>query len=371
MTPPTEPKAKITAVDFNPFAGGDLVLTAPATDSQKEIWASIQMDSDANCAFNESQKLWLRGILNVHALRAALQELVLRHEALRTTFSPDGVKLCIIASLNLELPETDLSKLNLTEREHTLANILKHAVEEPFDLEYGPLLRLQLIQTQAEENLLLLTAHHIICDGWSWSVLMTDLGKLYTALKNGDVPELDEPECFSEYAIAQQESKGNEEEIATEAYWLSQFASSVPQVDFPTDRPRPPVRTFNASREDSDLSPNLVANLKQLGAKFGCSFMTTLLSGFEVWLYRLTGQDDLVVGVPSAGQAVTGMYNVVGHCVNLLPLRSQINGQLSFSDYLQNRRSAVLDAYDHQKFTFGRIVQKLSIPRDASTRRLK
>ena len=366
MTPPPEPQSTITAVDFNPFADGELLLTAPATESQKEIWASVQMGSDANCAYNESQKLWLRGTLNVDALRSALQELVLRHEALRTTFSPDGVNLCIVASLNLEIPEVDLSGSDVAEREQTLAKILKQAVEQPFDLEHGPLIRLQLIKTQAEEHLLLLTAHHIICDGWSWAVLMTDLGKLYTALKNGETPELDEPECFSEYAIAQQEAKGSEEEIETEAYWLNQFSDSIPVLDFPTDRPRPPVRTFNAAREDWDLDPALVSNLKQLGNKLGCSFTTTLLTSFEVFLHRLTGSNEIMVGIPAAGQAATGNYQLVSHCVNLLPLKSWVDGTQAFSDYLQIRRPIILDAYDHQLFTFGSLIEKLAIPRDTS-----
>jgi amino acid adenylation domain-containing protein len=366
MTPPPEPQSTITAVDFNPFADGELLLTAPATESQKEIWASVQMGSDANCAYNESQKLWLRGLLNVDALRSALQELVLRHEALRTTFSPDGVNLCIVASLNLEIPKIDLSGSDVSEREHTLAKILKQAVEEPFDLEHGPLIRLQLIKTQAEEHLLLMTAHHIICDGWSWAVLMTDLGKLYTALKNGEPPELDEPECFSEYAIAQQEAKGSEEEIETEAYWLNQFSDSIPVLDFPTDRPRPSVRTFDAAREDWDLDPALVSNLKQLGNKLGCSFTTTLLTSFEVLLHRLTGSNEIMVGIPAAGQAATGNYQLVSHCVNLLPLKSWVDGTQAFSDYLQIRRPIILDAYDHQQFTFGSLIEKLAIPRDTS-----
>ncbi len=366
MTTPTEPQTKITAVDFNPFVDGELLLTAPVTESQKEIWASVQMGNDANCAFNLSQKLWLRGLLNVGVLRLALQEIVLRHEALRTTFSPDGVNLCIVASLNLEIPEIDLSGLDSTEREQALAKILRQDVEESFDLEHGPLLRLQLIKTQAEEHLLLLTAHHIICDGWSLGVLMTDLSKLYTALKNGDTPELDEPECFSEYAIVQQKSKGSEEEIETETYWLNQFSNSIPVLDFPTDRPRPAFRTFNASREDWDLEPTLVSNLKQLGNKLGCSFTTTLLTSFEVFLHRLTGSNEIMVGIPAAGQAATGNYQLVGHCVNLLPLKSWVDGEQIFKDYLQMRRPIILDAYDHQQFTFGSLIEKLSMPRDAS-----
>jgi amino acid adenylation domain-containing protein len=366
MNSPSGTQPKFTTVDFNPFADGELLLTAPATESQKEIWASVQMGSDANCAYNESQKLWLRGILNTDALRLALQELVLRHEALRTTFSPDGINLCIVASLNLEIPEIDLSGLDSGERDTKLADLLKQAVETPFDLEHGPLIRVQLIKTQDQENLLLLTAHHIICDGWSWAVLMTDLGKLYTSLKNGETHDLEEPANFSEYAIAQQEAKGSEEEIETEAYWLNQFSDSIPVLDFPTDRPRPPVRTFNAAREDWDLDPTLVSNLKQLGNKLGCSFTTTLLTSFEVFLHRLTGSNEIMVGIPAAGQAATGNYQLVSHCVNLLPLKSWVDGTQAFSDYLQIRRPVILDAYDHQLFTFGSLVEKLAIPRDTS-----
>jgi len=300
------------------------------------------------------------------ALRLALQELVLRHEALRTSFSPDGINLCILASLNLEIPEIDLSRLDSRERDTKLADLLKQAVETPFDLEHGPLIRVQLIKTQEQENLLLLTAHHIICDGWSWAVMMTDLGKLYTALKNGEPPELEEPENFSEYAIAQQEAKGSEEEIETEAYWLNQFSDSIPVLDFPTDRPRPSVRTFNAAREDWDLDPALVSDLKQLGNKLGCSFTTTLLTSFEVFLHRLTGSNEIMVGIPAAGQAATGNYQLVGHCVNLLPLKSLVDGSQAFTDYLQMRRPIILDAYDHQQFTFGSLLGKLAIPRDNS-----
>ncbi|PSB59231.1 non-ribosomal peptide synthetase [Chamaesiphon polymorphus] len=355
-----------TTVDFDPFAEGELLLTAPATESQTEIWASVQMGSDANCAYNESQTLRLRGVLAVESLRSALQQLVLRHEALRTTISPDGTTLCIAESLVLEVPEIDLSGLNVAERETKVAQLRLAAVELPFNLEHGPLFRSQIVKLDPEEHLVIITAHHIICDGWSWAVMMPDLGNLYSALKQGEIPDLAAPERFSTYAIDRADAVDDEESIATEAYWLEQFAGAIPLVDLPTDRPRPPLRTFNSAREDWDLSPILVANLKQLGTKFSCSFMTTLLSGFEVWLYRLTGQEDLVVGVSAAGQAASELYNLVGHCVNLLPLRSQVDGTSSFSEYLQTRRLAVLDAYDRQQFTFGSLVQKLAIPRDAS-----
>ncbi|MEH2398834.1 MAG: amino acid adenylation domain-containing protein [Nostoc sp.] len=363
---PVDYQSRLTAVDFDPFADGELLLTAPATESQKEIWASVKMGDAANCAYNESQSLRLRGELDVKIFQSAVEELVQRHEALRTTFSTNGNILCIVASRQIEIPIIDLSSLELQEQQEKLASILRQEVEQPFDLEHGPLFRAKIVKLQLQEHLAILTAHHIICDGWSWAVLMPDLGKLYSGLQQGIVPELEEPDHLSEYATLQEEEADSPEAIATEKYWLKQFADSVPVVDFPSDRPRPPLRTFNAAREDWHLNSELVANLKQLGTKLGCSFMTTILGGFEVWLHRMTGQNDLVVGIPAAGQAALGQYNLVGHCVNLLPLRSQINGEKSFSDYLQMRRSAVLDAYDHQQFTFGSLVKKLVLPRDSS-----
>lgn len=251
-------------------------------------------------------------------------------------------------------------------QETQVAILLQREVEQPFDLENGPLFRTQLVKLKPQEHLVLLTTHHIICDGWSWGVLMPELAKLYSALLQGIVPDLEEPDNFSEYALLQEEEANSPDTIATEEYWLKQFSDLVPVLDLPTDRPRPALRTFNSAREDWKLEPGLVADLKQLGVKLGCSFMTTILAGFEALLYRLTGQEDLVVGVSAAGQAAVGQYKLVGHCVNMLPLRSRINGEQSFSDYLQMRRSSVLDAYDRQQFTFGSLVKKLAMPRDSS-----
>ncbi|UKO99560.1 class I SAM-dependent methyltransferase [Nostoc sp. UHCC 0870] len=357
---------KVTAVDFDPFAAGELLLTAPATESQKEIWASVQMGDAANCAYNESQSLQLKGQLNLACFQSALQQLIEYHEALRTTLSTDGNTLCIVSRLTIDIPIIDLSALELSERDIKLAKLLKQEVEQPFDLEHGPLFRAKIIKLHPDQHLVTLTAHHIICDGWSWGVLMPELAQIYSALVQGLTPDLETPDIFSQYANLQEEEEQTSEAIATEQYWLDQFSDSVPLVDFPTDRQRPPLRTFNSAREDWQFSAELVTSLKQLGTQFGCSFMTTILTGFEVWLHRLTGQNDLVVGIPAAGQAASGQYNLVGHCVNLLPLRTQINSEISFSDYLQTRRSVVLDAYDHQQFTFGSLVKKLVLTRDSS-----
>jgi amino acid adenylation domain-containing protein len=356
----------LIAVDFDPFADGELLLTAPATASQQEIWASVQMGDAANCAYNLSQSLRLQGTLNQAALEAALQQLVHRHEALRTTLSTDGNTLCIIAALHIDIPKIDLSMLASSARDLALAQIITQDVNQPFNIEQGPLFRAQIIKLDPHEHVLLVNAHHIVCDGWSWGVLIEDLSQLYSANCQGITPNLPAAERLSEYAMLQATAAQQPDAIETENYWLAQFADAVPVVDFPTDRPRPALRTFNSARIDWDLKPELGDQLRQLGIKSGCSFMTTILAGFEVWLHRLTGQTDLVVGIPASGQAASGQDRLVGHCTNLLPLRTQVDGDRSFSEYLQIRRSTILDAYDNQQFTFGSLVSKLSLPRDPS-----
>lgn len=357
---------KLTAVDFDPFAGGELFACVPATESQKEIWIAVQMGDDANCAYNESMCLRLQGNLDIESLRFSIQELVQRHEALRTTFSPDGSTLCIASSVKLDIPALDLSIVDDRDRESKLAHLRRQEVDRPFNLVRGPLFRSQIIKLQEQEHIVILTGHHIICDGWSWGILFPDLGAIYSARQQGLAANLPQPESFIEYAISQEENSTTTEIIEAEKYWLEQFSGTIPVLDLPTDRSRPALRTYQGSREDWELNPDLVANLKRLGKKAGCSFFTTLFAAFEAFMYRLCGQEDLVVGMPAAGQLVGGKDKLAGHCVSLLPLRTRINEEQSFIDYLRSRRTAILDALDCQQLTFGTLVKKLAVPRDFS-----
>jgi amino acid adenylation domain-containing protein len=260
----------------------------------------------------------------------------------------------------------DLSELTEADRTEKMADSKRQAVSQPFNLEQGPLLRVVLLKLHPQEHLVILTAHHIVFDGWSWGIVIPELSQLYSALRQGIKPELEEAERFSDYALALEAEAENEEATATEAYWLEQFVGSVPVMDFPTDRPRPPLRTFDADRIDWQLDSALVTGLKQLGKTHGCSFLTVMLSSFEILLHRLSGQTEIVVGLPAAGQAASGNCQLVGHCVNLLPIRSSVDGAQTFDAYLQSRRTSVLDDFEHQQFTFGSLIKKLALPRDSS-----
>ncbi len=363
---PSAVTLNLQAIDFDPFSDGEVALTAPATESQTEIWLGAQLSAEANLACILSQTLKLTGRLNVAVLQAAIGQLVDRHESLRTTFSGDGKTILIAKHREFETPIVNLANLTASERTTALNRECQAAASTPFDLQHGPLFRTKILQLADREYLLIFTIHHIVCDGWSLGVLFTDLAQIYTALNRGLKPELTPPEYFSEYAFAEQDQIGSVEAIATEAYWLQKFAQLPPVLDIPTDYPRPPFRTFNSARENYTLPANLVAQIEKLGVKNGCSLMTILLSAFEIFLFKLTGQTDLTVGVPTSGQIATGRYNLVGHCVNFLPLRSRIDPHLAFSNYLRSRNSAILDDYEYQNFTFGSLLQKLAIPRDAS-----
>lgn len=358
--------AQLVAVDFDPFAGAELSATAPSTEGQREIWAAAQMGDDASAAFNESVSLRFVGDLDVAAFEGAVQDLVARHEALRTTFSPDGLTLCIAASLEIAPQREDLSGAEERERTFRVRTVLEEEVQRPFSLEYGPLFRVRLLKLGAREHLATFTAHHIVCDGWSMAVMLNDLGALYTARVQGRAADLPEAPLFSAYARAEREYEGSEEYAVAERYWVERLSGSLPSLDLPLDAARPPSKTYTSRREDYSLAPELVTRLKKVGAKQGASFFTVLLSSFSALLARLAGESELVVGIPAAGQSVTGQAGLVGHCVNTLPLRLQVDDASSVADFLRSVRSTMLDAYEHQRVTFGGMLKKLSIPRDPS-----
>ncbi len=360
------PTLSTTSVDYDPFSSPAIARTVPSTEAQREIWLATRNGTEASLAFNESVSYRLRGELDLPALRGALQDLVDRHDALRCTFSADGMTLCLSTSLALEVPLTDLSGEGAPERERRLAERLAGHALTPFDLEHGPLVRAEIVRRDPHDHLVIVTAHHIVCDGWSFWILTKDLADLYSARSHGQTPVLAPAESFTEFAADEAVRGRTPENMADETYWLSRFSDDVPVLDLPTDRPRPAFKTFASEREDYLLDAALVEQVKKTGARAGASFFTTLLAAFNVLLHRLSGQSDLVVGIPAAGQSVGGHEALVGHCVNVLPLRTRLEPKTRFDELLKAVRTTMLDAYEHQQYTYGTLLQKLPIERDPS-----
>lgn len=357
---------KFDAVDYDPFAQASLARVVPVTEPQREVWLADKLGSEGSLAYNESVSLRLRGVLDEQALCAAVRELGTRHESLRATISPNGDDMCIAEDFVLETERHDLSALEAGARDVAVRERLRAVTETPFDLERGPLVRAELLVLAVDEHLLVLTAHHIVCDGWSFGVLVRDLAAAYA--RNVGQPGAHErpAQSFAEYALSQGSLAGSEQAMEDERYWLSRFTGSIPTLDLPNDRPRPRQRTFAAGREDAMLDAELVAALRKLGASKGASLFATLFTGFSTLMRRLSGQSDVVVGFAAAGQAAGGHDALVGHCVNILPVRSDMATGTGFAATLATTGELLLDAFEHQQYTFGTLLQKLAIPRDPS-----
>ncbi len=353
-------------VAFDPFAGPAILATAPSTEPQRELWTGSRMSDEGSLAFNESVTLWFQGPLDVEALRQALADLVARHEALRSTFSADGLSLLVGPAEPIPLPVHDWSALDARGQEEAWAKLLEREVEQTFDLQKGPLFRAQLARTSPTAHRLTLTAHHIVCDGWSSAVVVKELGALYTAAARRAVPDLPPAEPWTQYARTQTQVEKAPERAADEAYWTQLFANDIPVLELPSDRPRPPVKTYAARRVDVPLDPQLVAALKKSGAKLKASLFSTLLAGFEALMMRLAGQEDVVVGIPSAGQSLGDHAQLVGHCVNTLPIRARSAHSAPFAQLLDSVRVRMLEAMEHQQLTYGALLKSLPIPRDPS-----
>jgi amino acid adenylation domain-containing protein len=339
----------------------------PTIEPQKEIWISCILGGpDASRSFNESVSLRLTGSLNLRAMEQALKEIIHRHEALRSTFSEDGSQICVHRDMPLTLRFENLADKDQIDQEVLITAFAKKNGFEVFDLIKGPLFRVDLFLLNEEEFYLTLTAHHIVCDGWSLGIILQDLGKYYAAFNGNMTPELNPAPSLSDYAESQTRFRETEEYKNIERYWLNQFQQSIPVLDIPTDFPRPQVRTYKSHRIDFPLDSDLLNAIKKMGAQSGCTLVTTLMAAYEVFLQRITGQQEIILGIPAAGQSVSGLYGLVGHCVNLLPIRSHPEGKMLFSEYLNQRKSQVLNDYDHQQITFGSLLQKLNIARDRS-----
>ncbi|HTP31885.1 MAG TPA: amino acid adenylation domain-containing protein [Candidatus Acidoferrales bacterium] len=349
-----------------PALPAEEILEAPVTEAQAEVWLSAQLGDDATCAFNESFTLRLHGRLNQPALRDSIQELVNRHQALRATFTENGERVRFQPTLHIDLPWIDLSSLNAAGCEKRMREIIREDARSPFDLARGPLVRAMLIRFAEEDHAVVFTTHHIICDGWSTNVLLDELSRLYTARCRGTECALPAPMPFGQYAREQAARRYTAEYASVETWWAEKYAGRAPVLELPTDRPRDAVKSFKGGTVRKTIGAETYRAIKRAGAQQGCTFFVTLLGGFQALLHRLSGQHDLIVGIPTAGQSLVETDALVGHCVNFLPVRARIESDTKSADLLRSVKADLLDVYEHQNYTYGSLVRKLGLPRDPS-----
>ena len=284
------PEIRLLCSEHDPFAGPAVLLTYPTTGPQREVWTASQLSDEASCAYNESVSLALDGPLDEAALRTAVAELGVRHEALRTVFDSSGQNAIVLEAVQLPFDMQDLDGLEEGELSAQLRRLDIDLMRRPFDLLNGPLFRFVLLRLGEERHRLRIVGHHAVCDGWSLGVLMADLSLLYNARLDASAAGLPAPDAYSTYAEALNAFQRTAEGARVRAYWKALYAQDIPEVDLPTDRPRGTQRTFAADRIDVPLEPALAQELRQLATRCGATFVTTLLSCFEVLLARITDQ---------------------------------------------------------------------------------
>lgn len=348
-------------VDYNPFSSGSVLIAVPTTEAQREMWATLALDKNATLCYNESLALELKGSINPQILNLAFQEILKRHDALRSIFSADG-KFFFVKDYQSQ-PISFLDWSDKASAEDELQSFKAAQVTTQIDLFNGPCFFGTLIKLANDRFIFVITGHHIICDGWSFAVILTEFSSIYSAVEKNVQFSFEKASQFSEYAIAESRLGLN---VSHKGYWVNQFSTPVKSNKIPLDFVRPKFRTYNSERIEIEVSEVMVKRLKKFGASQGSSFYTLLMASFQVLLAKLTGSQELVIGMASAAQSESGKSDLIGHLVNLLPLRTQINSEQSFKFFLKEVRTKMLDAFDHQLFSFGSLLKELNLERDPS-----
>ena len=331
----------------------------PLSEGQKELW---KLARKGELDWRNSVNILLRGPFHKDAMQRAVQQVVNRHEALRTTISrTEPVQITRrdpTASSALE--RIDLTHLTGQAQEEAVTEWLSQETKTPFDLFEGPLMRTHLLKLKEELHLLAIGVHHIISDGWSIDIILSELTALYAAACGcqGIKSQLEVPHQYREFISWQTEQ--SQMRAAQETYWLDQFRAGLPVAHLPTDYPRSNDVSHRGDRYSARFDAKFTRQIKQLGRAHKSTLFMTLLSGYGLLLHRLTGQDELVIGTPTAGRAsFEHRETVVGYCPHFLPIRSRLVGNPTIAEYLMTLKKTILAAYKHQDYPFARLLNKL------------
>ncbi|KAB8332627.1 non-ribosomal peptide synthetase [Scytonema tolypothrichoides VB-61278] len=332
----------------------------PLSFAQQRLWFLHQLEPSSP-HYSELACLRLTGALKIDALEQSLNDIVQRHEALRTTFEivEEQAVQVIHPTITVALPVVELHLMSEAVRQAQIEQLTTEIAQKPFDLASGPLLRAMLLQTGVQEHVLLFAIHHIAVDGWSIGVLIRELVALYEAKsceKTFPLPEL--PIQYADYAIWQRQWMQGELQKTQLSYWKQQLAGAS-TLALPTDRPRPPVQSFRGAVTCFKLSPTLTNTLRSLSNREGVTLFMTLLAAFQTLLYRYTGQEDICVGSPIANRNQTEIQGLIGFFVNTLVLRTHLSGNPSFLELLGRVREVCIGAYANADIPLEQLVEEL------------
>jgi amino acid adenylation domain-containing protein len=340
----------------------------PLSFAQERLWFLDQLEP-GSCAYNVFFAYQLTGDLNVLALEQSVNEIIKRHEVLRTVFAQvNGEPIqSIVPSLTLKIPVIDLRKvISGEERQSEAWRLAKEEAQRPFDLARGPLLRMMLLRLADDEYILLRSMHHIVSDAWSGGVLFRELAALYEAFSNGQPSPLRElPIQYADYAVWQRQWLRGEILESQLSYWRKQL-QDIQTLQLPADGPRGALQSSRGARQYFKLSGTLSSELKRLSRRQGVTIFMTLLAAFQTLLSRYSGQTDIVIGSPVAGRSRGESESLIGFFLNMLVLRSDLSGDPTFVETMNRVKDVCLGALSHQELPFEKLVEELNPVRDLS-----
>lgn len=340
----------------------------PLSFAQQRLWVLAQLEPDST-AYHIPIALRVKGALDTAALERSFDEVVRRHEALRTKFQRlNGVPMQVIAQAqSFSIPLIDLQHLPDERREQAAMRLAAVEAERPFDLRYGPLLRVSLIRLKATEQMLLVTLHHIVSDAWSSHLLVKEVIEVYEATVTGRPPVLaDMPLQYADVSQWQRAWLSGPVLERELSFWKDVLGGELPVLELPTDRPRPAVQTSRGAIITLSIGPELAAEIKTVSRRSGATLYMTLLSTFFMLLARETGQTDLIVGTPIANRTRKETEGLIGFFVNTLAIRTTVSHASVVAEVIAAVREACLDAYAHQETPFEQLVDVLQPSRDVS-----
>ena len=341
-----------------------VVATYPLSYGQQALWF-LYRSAPKTAAYNVAFTARIRSFVDVKALRRALQRAIARHATLRSNFTLQNGKPVqeVRGYREVGFQVTDASSLTETELRERVVT----AYRQPFVLERDPLMRVDLFTRSERNHVLLLTLHHIVCDGWSVWLLLDELRVLYEAETQGTKANLTPlATSYADYIRWQGKMLAGTEGKWLWNYWQQQLGGELPLLNLPTDRPRPAVQTYNGASHSFALSCELSQSLKELAQAQRVTLYTVLLAAFQILLHRYTGQEDILVGSPTAGRSRLEFAPLVGNFINPVVLRAKVDDRATFETFLARVRQTVLEAIAHQDYPFSLLVEQLQPKRDSS-----
>ncbi|RFC46556.1 MAG: Acyl transferase domain-containing protein [Verrucomicrobia bacterium] len=340
---------------LNPVASRSRI--EPLSEPLAEIWLASQVSAESSLCFNEIASVNLVGCLDSRSLELALTDLLARHEALRACYLPSGEGFTAQPPARFSLPLEDFAALAAPDRKSAFERILQRERTTRFDLANGPLFRAVLVRNAAEEHVLVLNCHHLACDGWSYGVLLRELGELYSARRTGRQSALPNAASFTDFVRETTLSEDAAER--DDAFWVSQFAEPVSPLRLPTDFAPPTEPNPKSDTVTCHLAPHQLATLKRCATESGATLFSLLLGTFQLLLHRISREQRFAVWFPAAGQSGNSPEHLIGHSVNALPLIAGIDLSGDFASHLRRIQARLLDSLEHQTTTYGRLIKTL------------